>query len=146
MSSHDPFELPVDSPQCRFLCAALNDARPQAGAQGRPELFSGGFKFSDEIPRSLFDSDEHVLQLVTLMRCLWGYRASLVRGEPRSDLAPYWNVTKQLAPNWAGFAAERCSPRMMEFLDGPVREQFEAFVNDCDRLDASLSRTPSVVS
>lgn len=141
MSSHDPFELPVESPQCRFLCAALNDARVQQDAECRPEFFSGACKFSDEVPEALLESDDHTLPLVTLLRCLWGYRASFVVGKPREDLAPYWNLAQRMAPQWAGFTAERCSPEMADYVNGSVRKHCEQILTDMDRLDAQHSHT-----
>jgi hypothetical protein len=143
MPPHDPYEISVDSPECRFLCAALDDMRLQEGAVRSPEFFSGGFRFSDEVPRDLLKSDKHVLPLVTLLRRLWGYRASLVVGRPREDLAPYWERARELAPHWAGFADDRCSPEMADYVNGPVQEHCEQILKDLDRLDAQLCHSPS---
>jgi hypothetical protein len=100
---------------------------------------SGGFAFSDEGPRELKDS-EHTLPLITLLRRLWGYRVSLVAGESRADLLPWWEQTKALAPHWAGFSPERCSAEMRAMAQ-ECDDRCEQFSRDLDSLDAEWRRS-----
>ncbi len=97
------------------------------------DLFAGGFKYSDEVPRDLWCSEEHVLPLVTLLRQLWGYRASLIEGQPRNDLQVVWEAVRTWSPNWAGFSQDRCSCDLtaeLQLVRTAHRNEFDDLIDD----------------
>src|ERR1035441_6867135 len=104
--------LDLSSKAFHCLCKHLNCAMRQADATCSVDLFSGGFKFSDEAPADFETLGDSLMPFVNLVRCLWGYRASIVMGKPRQDLAAYWEAAKKCAPRWAGFSPERSSEEM----------------------------------
>jgi hypothetical protein len=98
------------------LCSCLDSLEYDESALCSADLLSGGYKFSDEIPM-VFEMDQsHAQDVISLLRYLWAYRASIVINNPLSSLADCWNRTKQYAPNWPGFYDERCSSCMMSFV------------------------------
>jgi hypothetical protein len=125
----------------RALCDILDSCATQENATCGPDLFSGGYKFSDEAPADFEKLGDHLLPLVDLLRCLWGYRASIVVGKPRADLAHYWEAAKGFAPRWAGFSPERSSPEMKAHIDNVDRLAVE-FLAEMERMDRKL-RTKS---
>jgi hypothetical protein len=70
------------------------------------------------------------------MRFLFGYRASLVRGQPREDLRSVWEAVLAACPEWPGFLPERCSPALAEELSRASASSFR----DLERLGHVLSR------
>lgn len=139
MSSKYEYELDLHSDKFRVLCNKLNMTLCKEGATWTADIFSGGFKFSDEFPEGLNEPEmiDLALSVTTLLRRLWTYRMSLIEGKPRSDLAVTWESTMTLAPRWAGFTPERCSPRMQSIVDG-VRSKKTQFAEDVDRLEARI--------
>jgi hypothetical protein len=119
------------------LCTHLNSLVRRDAAACAPDLFSGGFKFSDEVPADIENLGENLMPLVNLLRCLWGYRASIVRGNLRQDLAPYWDGARMYAPRWAGFSPERSSAEMKIHVDNAARRSKE-FVAELERMDRNL--------
>lgn len=139
MESRDLYHLELGSDRFVLLCGKLDDANRRDDASWSAEQMSGGFRFDDEFPRDLDDSPEVVLPLVTLLRNLWAYRRSLVEGTPRAELACWWEQTQHLAPHWAGFAPERCSPEMQPVVE-EVKASQEQFSRDVLAIDSKLSR------
>lgn len=140
MSIEKAYELDLNSERFLFLCAKLNAMVCKEGATWSADIFSGGFKFSDETPGDVYECEyiEVALSLTTLMRRLWAYRMSVVEGRPRPDLAATWELTRALAPQWAGFTPDRCSPKMQPIVDG-VKFKLEQFDQDTERLEATVA-------
>ncbi len=128
----------LSSDEFRQFCFALNSLQPDQDARPGFDGMSGGFRFSDEIAEQFRSLDgETLLRLVGWLRCLWGYRISLVLETPRSELADYWFATQHLAPNWPGFLPERCDNRMRPFAASCTARSHE-LVRGLDRLDAEF--------
>jgi hypothetical protein len=106
---------PVDSGEFQIVCAELNAACLDEHATRGFDLLSGGFKYSDEIPGELMSRDNVVL-IVSVLRRLWGYRASIIRGAVRRDLEETWQAVQVLAPLWAGFDPARRSCELSDDL------------------------------
>lgn len=107
------------------IYAELNESVQRVGAAWVVDLLSGGFKFNDEVPLTHSDDPDLMIPLINVLRRLWAYRMSLVKGEPRTDLTPLWDLVRQRAPNWAGFAPERCSKSMAPAVDSLKLKQLE---------------------
>jgi hypothetical protein len=136
------YEDPLDPASEAFqrLCIHLDSSVRRDNATCSVDLFSGGFKFSDEAPPDYEKLADSLPPFVDLMRCLWGYRASIVAGKPRQDLAAYWEAARRYAPGWAGFSPERASEEMKIHLDEAARRTTE-FIKEMDLLDRSLSKS-----
>jgi hypothetical protein len=139
METHEAYHLELGSDRFLFLCTKLNATVRRDDAAWSVDILSGGFKFNDEIPDGLSESPELFLPLTTLLRSLWAYRFSLVEGRSRPDLHPTWDATRQLAPQWAGFAPDRCSADMRSLV-AEVKSRDEQFERDVARLEAGLRR------
>src|SRR5262249_27520078 len=138
VSFEHAYDIDLASTRFILLCETLNATVCEENATWSADILSGGLKFSDEIPQEMSNpqsldvtSIELTLCLTTLMRRLWAYRMSLIEGTPRSDLAATWELTRSLAPQWAGFAPDRCSAKMRPLVDG-VRCKTEQFDQDVD--------------
>lgn len=138
------YKDPIDPASKLFasLCEQLNCMVGQSDAECAVDLLAGGFKFSDEIPSDYEKLGERLPAFVDLMRCLWAYRASIVVGKPRRELAGYWEAARKLAPRWAGFAAERSSEDMKLHVDEVARRTKE-FIDEIARIDRSLAPSPA---
>jgi hypothetical protein len=136
----DGYQDPLDPASNLFanLCKELSACVRKDDATHAADFFSGGFKFSDEFPANFEQLGERLPSFVDLLRCLWGYRASLVTGKPRQDLVAYWEAAKMRSPNWAGFSAERCSPHMKNHAEEAERRTTE-IINELDRMDRELT-------
>jgi hypothetical protein len=143
MDPQDVYALELGSDRFIFLCTKLNATTRQEDADWSYDVFSGGFKFSDEIPDDVQESPDLLLPLVTLLRQLWAHRMSLIEGSPRPDLAPTWELARRLAPRWVGFSPERCSPSMQSIVD-ESRLRGQQFCRDIERLEARLRRDRDV--
>jgi hypothetical protein len=139
MEPHEAYHLELDSDRFLFLCTRLNATVRRDDASWSVDILSGGFKFDDEIPDGLSEAPELFLPLTTLLRSLWAYRFSLVEGKPRPDLYPTWESTRQLAPQWAGFAPDRCSANMRSLV-AEVKSRDEQFARDVERLEPRPSK------
>jgi hypothetical protein len=138
VASEDGFELTLSSECFRVLCTKLNTTVFKRDAPWSVDILSGGFKFSDEFPDNV-NEPAVLLPLITLLRRLWAYRVSLVEGKPRSELGPTWELTKALAPKWAGFTPDRCSPGMKPIVD-EVKAKDSQFAQDIERLEEELKK------
>lgn len=118
MPQRDPFAITPSSEEFGCICKALNLLQIDTNARPTHDGMSGGFKYSDEVPQALRSDHNLSLHMVTVLRSLWGYRLSCVRGQPRSDLAPWWEAAKALAPRWPGFDDQRCSKSMLSVAEG----------------------------
>jgi hypothetical protein len=139
MEPDHAYELELGSERFLDLCTKLNATAQRDDAAWSVDILSGGFKFNDEIPDGLDESPDLFLPLVALLRGLWAYRASLVEGKSRPDLAPAWEWTSRLAPLWAGFAPDRCSANMRPVV-AQVKAQDVQFAQDLQGLEARSSR------
>ena len=137
MEPDHAYDLELGSERFLFLCTKLNATAQRDDAAWSVDLLSGGFEFNDEIPDGLNESPDLFLPLITLLRSLWAYRSSLVEGKRRPDLASAWERTRRLAPQWAGFAPDRCSA-MMRPVIAQVKSQDEQFARDMERLEARM--------
>lgn len=139
MLSNTSYDLDLSSECFRFLAARLNAMDCKNEAAWSVDIFSSSFKFDDETPDEtiVFNGFDISLKLATLMRRLWGYRMSLIMGNPRLDLAETWESGKSLAPNWAGFRTDRCSSAMQPIVQ-EVREKILQFDQDIGRLEAQF--------
>jgi hypothetical protein len=139
MEPREAYHLELGSDRFLFLCTKLNATVRRDDASWSVDILSGGFKFNDEIPDGLSESPELFLPLTTLLRRLWAYRSSLVEGNPRPDLHPTWESTRQLAPQWAGFAPDRCSANVRSLV-AEVKSRDEQFARDVERLEPRLRK------
>lgn len=145
MQYSDPFSLELDSDEFHLICNEMNQLKPDSSGVPSFDGMSGGFKFSDEVPLTISEGDSPlVLPLVTLLRCLWGYRVSLVCGKPRSDLVKWWTAANIAAPNWPGFLAERNSIVMQPFVDR-CKKSSRRMTETLDELDQAC-RADGLVS
>lgn len=135
MVTENAYNLELGSDRFLFLCHRLDAAAFREDAAWSVDIPSGGFKFGDEVPDDSRESFDMVLPLFTLLRRLWAYRVSLVEGRPWPDLAPTWELTRSLAPRWAGFTPARCSAAMQPLVD-EVKSRDLVFARDIERLEA----------
>jgi hypothetical protein len=134
--------IDVTSPSFVDICDALNRLPAASDATWAFDGMSGGFKYTDEVPLSFVRSDaSRKDQVITVLRVLWGYRVTLVRGEPREDLQAYWHAVKSLAPAWPGFLSERCSAASTEIASECLKR-----ANDLSKGLDELDRRSRVVS
>lgn len=138
------WDLELDSEPFKVICQFLNRTIPTTDATLHYDVMSGGYRFSDESPAdSVRNLDEAlILPLITLLRCLWAYRLSVVRGTPRVELAEWWNSARSLAPNWCGFLPDRCREgerQFAQFCDARQTE-WEAGVEALERRLADAKR------
>lgn len=116
---------PSEIPRPDILAKALRQTIFDPKARREAELFSGGFMYSDEMPAwSYRDTHEGGYAF----RCLIGFRASLIRQEPREDLRPIWNEIYRLCPHWPGFRSERCDPTLRDELERELRHNCRSTV------------------
>lgn len=140
MRSVDPFDIAIGSNEFRQICYEINNLPVDPNCTSSFDGMSGAFGFPDEFPRKLLLSDHPLLcPTIGLLRYLWAYRISLVRGEPRSDLASWWNAVKELAPNWPGFLSVRSSTLMLSVAD-EIRTKADKLTRDFDALDQKFSK------
>lgn len=143
MPERSPWHLELNSNEFITLCRFLNRTTPNTDASLHYDVMSGGYRYSDESPAdSLHDFDEAlILPLTTLLRFLWAFRLSVVRGNPRTEFVDWWDSAKSLAPNWSGFLPERCSEngiQFTEFCDARQKEWDEGV----EALEKQLSQQP----
>lgn len=130
---HDPID--VTSQSFIEICEALHRLPVDSDATWAFDGMSGGFKYSDEVPLSFVKSNDPLQdQVVTVLRLLWGYRVTLVRGEPRVDLQDHWHAVESLAPSWPGFLRERCSAASTEIASECLKRA-QALSKGLDELD-----------
>ena len=79
------------------------------------EMMSGGFIWTDEMPRREVYSDSNDGDYA--LRFLLGYRASLIRGRPNEGLRLVWDAVLIACPSWPGFRPERCSASLAPELE-----------------------------
>ncbi len=112
----------------------LREARWSPDADRTFELMSGGFVWSDE---RLVDV-AHICTEVDnwAFRSVIAYRASLIRGVPRTELVEPWDQLRLVCPDWPGFRPERADPSLKKALDAENEEmirQLEHTSDVCER-------------
>ena len=138
---NNPYELVYESEQCAFLLSRLNETTAKTDATFQVDIMSGAYRFSDEVPELEHAVEEqNILPLITLLRKLWAYRISLVRGNPRKDLECWWGMAKQRAPKWAGFANLRCSEDAVDYAER-CSQHFIRFERDAIALEERLKKS-----
>jgi hypothetical protein len=134
MFYHDARDSELHTDCFTLICGLLNTTDLKGDAVWTVDIFSGGFKFSDEIPDVSDESFEVTLSLIALLRRLWAYRVSLVEGEPRADLAPTWESASRLAPHWVGFTPDRCCSGMQPIVN-ELKSKDLQFAQDIEQLE-----------
>jgi hypothetical protein len=114
--------------------AILREARWSPDAARTLEVMSGGFMWSDE---RLDDVACICTQVDSwAFREVIAYRASLIRGVPRTELREPWDQLHRECPSWPGFRLERCDPSLKETLDAEneeVMRQLDHMSEVCER-------------
>lgn len=116
--------------------AILRQASWAADAERTFELLSGGFIWSDE----RLDDVAHICIEAGswAFRYVIAYRASLICGAPRSELAEPWNQLRIACPDWPGFRPERNAPSLKEELEAEneaLIRQLDHVSDICERAD-----------
>ena len=115
--------------------ALLRQAHWGANASRRYEIMSGGFHWSDE--RLLGDTALICMeQGCWAFRYVMGYRASLIRGNPREELRAPWDQLLRECPDWPGFRPERSSPDLLRELQA----EDERSARELNQLDREINR------
>lgn len=122
-------------PKPEVLIPYLRGLRVDPTATRSYEAMSGGFFWSDERPAPPYSESASDYA----MRFLLGYRASLVRGQPREDLRSVWDAVLAACPGWPGFLPERRSPTLAEELVQTSRRTLRRL----EKLDRVLSGSPT---
>jgi hypothetical protein len=118
-------------PKPEVLIPHLRRLRADPQATRQFEMMSGGFLWSDEKPAGYSDAAADYA-----LRRLLAYRASLVRGRPREELASTWEAVLAACPEWPGFLPERRSPALAEELDRASKSSMRSL----DRLDRAFHK------
>ena len=118
-------------PKPEMLIPHLRGLRADPAATRSYEAMSGGFFWSDERPPAPYSESASDYA----MRFLLGYRASLIRGQPREELRPVWDAVLAACPGWPGFLHERSSPALAEELNRASKRT----MRHLERLDRVLS-------
>lgn len=95
--------------------AILNAMPLNPTATYRYEHLSGGFVWSDELPRG-WTSDCEAVWEGDLYRYLIHFRAQITLGKQDLGEHPLWRQLETHAPNWPGLVPERRSARMRKRL------------------------------
>lgn len=79
------------------------------------EVMSGGLIWADEITNDIqLEIMKHSLS--GTFRCLFAYRASLIKGQEICELRPIWEKMINLFPNWPFFKEERKNKKLISIL------------------------------
>jgi hypothetical protein len=116
----------------------LSQQRYDPNAKRGYELLSGGFTWSDEIPRSQEVSDLLYKRLCWFMQPIYAYRASLIRGEPDERFRQCWQDIERDCPAWPALRSERYSPDLRSELDEETERQVayvERELDKCERAE-----------
>ena len=100
--------------------AILRQARWDPNATHSYEVMSGGFAWSDE--RLSQSGSVCMAHGSWAFRFLMGYRASLIRGNPREELRATWDQLLRECPEWPGFRPERRDASLATELDRESRK------------------------
>jgi len=96
----------------------LNTLEPDTNATITYSLVCDGLVWSDELPSASFGDD-------IMLRYLIMYRTSLIVGNEKKDLRPYWDSAKKAFPDWPGFNIQRCLPNAELALTHTKHKQAE---------------------
>ena len=134
----DPYDVEFGSDQCNALLELLNKTTVRPDASFKVDMMSGAYKFSDEFP-DLSADDSLLFPLVNLLRMLWAFRISLVRKNPRIEYEHWWELVRTNAPNWAGFASDRCTAAALPYAK-ECSLRCRTFDTDIDELERSIKK------
>ncbi len=134
MSDRNPFHIEIGSVEFNQICRVLNDFEESANAHSGFDGMSGGFKFSDEVPKDPSALGPLLEPMICVLRYLWAYRISLVAGNPNASMEPWWIAVRDLAPGWPGFKDARCSAAMLTLAE-ITNSRSDQLYNDLDELD-----------
>jgi hypothetical protein len=116
----------------------LRQAHWDPNAQRDFDLMSGGYEWSDEGFRDALSKCASAD--VDPFRCVLGYRASLVLGEPRAELREPWDQLLAVCPDWPGFRPERADPCLAKELNA----QNEASLRQLERTATIYARAERI--
>jgi hypothetical protein len=126
-------------PEAAIAILRLTRWNPQAACSY--EGMSGGLVWADEFPREAISACIQVDNWA--FRFVWGYRASLIRGQPREELRTPWDQLAQECPQWPGFRPERRSAELRERLETESARFLAEFDSLFDKLkDAEPGAAP----
>lgn len=100
-------------PDCAI--EVLRQTRWDPDATREWDLMADGFFWSDEGFRETLDKCGP--EVVNPFRCVFAYRASLVRSAPRAELQESWDQLIAQCPTWPGFRPERADACLAEELE-----------------------------
>jgi hypothetical protein len=107
-----PF-IALSEARLEVLARAVYDPDAERSYEGLSE----SFLWSDE---RLWEAMAH--DKAGAVRRLMGYRGSVIRGAPDSDLRPLWEQVVRTCPNWPGVRPERSSPALSPALNRARRK------------------------
>jgi hypothetical protein len=90
----------------RLVAKGMDDINSAGEGTYTFDSMTASIIWDDELPPSHLRGSAHSWGL----RPVFGYRATLILGNPDRNLEEYWLLAKELFPNWVGFLAERCEP------------------------------------
>jgi hypothetical protein len=100
---------------------ALESLRFDPNARRSYELLSGGFVWTDETCDGVWHAPDAGDEQWYVLRYLWGYRASLIRGAPDERLRSTWDAMVANYPDWPGLRPERRSTALAAELEAQAR-------------------------
>ena len=118
------------TPNFEKCARCLNDLSFSKTALPIYEVMSGALMWEDEKPEIPFSE-------LGWFRAVLAYRTSIILGQPRREFESIWSALREIAPNWPGFRAERCTstPELVEQFGAQKKKSIRAL----DRMDAALS-------
>ena len=107
------------------------------------DIMSGAVVWTDET-RHLFRRTP--TDVIDVLRFLWAYRTSLMFGEPREELAEFWEYGLTHFPRWVGFRPQRRQPtpkllRIYRKGDVSLRKCLRDLERDMDREEGDAGKT-----
>lgn len=120
-------------PETALTILRQTRCNPQAACSY--EGMSGGLRWNDEFPGEAIEACIRADSWA--FRCVWAYRASLIRGQPRDELRGAWDQLARECPEWPGFRPERRAAALRDWLDSEEAR----FLREMDELDARYRKS-----